>query len=255
MKTYPLSHPQKGVWYREKIYKGSSINNVAGTLRIEGDIDYALLEKAINHVIEKNDAIRLRFIEENGEPRQYISEYEYIKPDFLDFSKKDITELYKWDEQQSRIPFNLEEGPLFYFALLKIKDDEGALYIRYHHLVSDAWSIVLTANKIMKHYFALKNNEEIDDENDYSYTGFIESEQTYKSSERFIKDREFWLGTFCLKGLRSSIKGPMRGVSMPAENHLYCRISCAIRSKSIVFNREARYSESFWPLWPCISTG
>ena len=68
VKTYPLTHPQKGVWNVEKIHKGTAINNVAGTLRVEGNIDFKLLEKAINLVIKKNDALRLRFNEINGEP-------------------------------------------------------------------------------------------------------------------------------------------------------------------------------------------
>lgn len=195
VKTYPLTHPQKGVWNVEKIHKGTAINNVAGTLRVEGNIDFKLLEKAINLVIKKNDALRLRFIEINGEPRQYVSEYEYTKIDYLDFSKKDIKELYQWDDRQTRLPFSLEERPLFYFAMLKIRDDEAGIYAKYHHLISDAWTVVFTGNKILEYYFSLKSGCEID-EKEYSYIEYINIEQEYKNSERFIKDREYWHGMF-----------------------------------------------------------
>ncbi len=31
---YPLTSPQKSIWYTERMYSGTSISNVAGTLRI-----------------------------------------------------------------------------------------------------------------------------------------------------------------------------------------------------------------------------
>lgn len=57
IKYYPLTHPQKGIWYTEKLHPHTSFGNIAGTVRIKGDIDYLLMEKAINYVLETNDSI------------------------------------------------------------------------------------------------------------------------------------------------------------------------------------------------------
>ncbi|MBA4319035.1 MAG: hypothetical protein C0412_11610, partial [Flavobacterium sp.] len=62
-KYYPLSHPQKAIWYMEKVYPDTSMGNVAGTLKINGEVDYFLLEVAINTVLEKNDILRMRIVE------------------------------------------------------------------------------------------------------------------------------------------------------------------------------------------------
>ncbi|MEN6315364.1 MAG: condensation domain-containing protein, partial [Clostridiaceae bacterium] len=117
IKYYPLTHPQKAVWFNEKLHPDTSISNIAATLKINSSVDFMLLEKAINIIIEKNDALRLRFVEQDGVPKQYISEYTYKKIYFFDFSDKGIESLYEWDFQKTNIPFQLIDSDLYYFAL------------------------------------------------------------------------------------------------------------------------------------------
>jgi hypothetical protein len=109
---YSLTHPQKEVWLTDKFNPGTSIGNIAANLRFKGNIDYSLLERAINLFIEKNDAARLRVIEEGGEPKQYISEYTYHKINLYDFEKKELTDLYNWEDEQTKKPFNLTDSEL-----------------------------------------------------------------------------------------------------------------------------------------------
>lgn len=189
---YPLTHPQKGIWYTEKLHPHTSIGNIAGSVRIREEIDYCCLEKAINILIQKNDSIRIRISEAEGEPVQYISKYNYTKIDFLDFSKKGLKELYKWDEQQTTTPFDIEGSDLFYFALIKISDIEGGFYFKLHHLISDAWTASLVINQTIEHYWQLKNKIDISVENKPSYTEYTHREENYKNSKKFIKDKDFW---------------------------------------------------------------
>jgi hypothetical protein len=102
---YPLTSPQRGIWFTEKLFPGTSIANVAATLRIKGNIDYALLEKSVRHTIETNEAFRLRIVEVDGEPRQYEEKHEVITPEFIDFSGKTRNALYEWEETRTRFPF------------------------------------------------------------------------------------------------------------------------------------------------------
>ncbi len=94
-KYYPLSYPQRAIWNIERFYPNTSFGNIAGTVKIEGEIDYSILDAAINVFIEKNDTIRLRIVEIDGEPKQYIHEYKNKKIQLLDFSKEGIKGLYK----------------------------------------------------------------------------------------------------------------------------------------------------------------
>jgi amino acid adenylation domain-containing protein/thioester reductase-like protein len=189
---YPLTHPQKGIWYTEKLYPGTSIGNIAGTLKIKGKVNFCLLKKACEIFIKKNDSLRLQFREIDGEPYQYISKYSYSPVSIFDFSCSSLQDLYNWDIKQSQTPFNLIDAPLFYCALIKMNENESGLYLCMHHLISDAWTIVISTNKILKLYNKLVSNQNIDEELEPSYIEYIKSEKEYLNSSKYVKDREFW---------------------------------------------------------------
>ena len=198
LEYYPLTHPQKSIWYIEKMFPNTSISNVAGTARIKGIVDFDLLDRAINLFIEKNDALRIRISNKNGEDKQYINVYNYKKIDFFDLSKYDDPDehMYKWNEEQTSLPFELYESDLAYFAIIKINDHESAIYAKTHHIISDAWSMSLFVNEILTFYSALKKGEDIPQEKYPSYVDYIQNEAEYKNSGKFLKDQQYWLNKF-----------------------------------------------------------
>lgn len=139
-KLYPLTHPQMRIWYVEKTFPGTSVANIAATVRIKECIDYNALEKALNHLIKINDSMRTRIIEQGTTPMQYFSPYEEVKMELFDFSGQNIEALYEWDTELSRIPLQVLDSPLYYFALFKLNDYDGGFFCRLHHLITDAWS-------------------------------------------------------------------------------------------------------------------
>ncbi|MDP4182369.1 MAG: condensation domain-containing protein, partial [Bacillota bacterium] len=192
-KIYPLSNPQKMIWSTEKMYPGTSISNNAGTLSINGILNFEVMEKAINTFLQKNDSIRLRISFNDEHPAQYISPYEYYNLDVLDFSDSNGNEaLYKWEENITSMPFDLIDSRLYYFALLKINQKESAVYCKAHHIITDAWSIVLMGNKILELYNRILNSDNIDLKKDISYIEYVLDEENYIKSERFQKNKDFW---------------------------------------------------------------
>lgn len=187
-----LSLPQKSIWNTEKFFPGTSIGNVAGTLKIKEEIDYVLLEKAINIFVEKNDAMRIRVIEEKGIPKQYIHNYSYFKIDFLDFSNCDISEYYKWNEEQAQKTFKVIDSTLYYFAIIKLGEDVGTFYANTHHLISDAWTMNLVISQVVENYQRLKNNQKISSVKKPSYLDFLIDQDEFRYSDKFIKCKEFW---------------------------------------------------------------
>ncbi len=189
-KYFPLTHSQKSIWYSEKLFPDTSMGNIAATLRISSNVDYSLLEQAINIYLKKNDAVRIRISEIAGEPRQFVSEYSYRKFDLIDFNNESY-ELFKWDEKQTRTPMKIIESDLFSFVLIKINDHDGGFFVKFHHLISDAWTMSLLGNYVMEYYTALKNGDTISDEKKPSFMDYIEN-NTYSDSNRFQKDKIYW---------------------------------------------------------------
>ncbi|MBC8062862.1 MAG: amino acid adenylation domain-containing protein [Clostridiaceae bacterium] len=189
---YNLSQSQKSIWQTEKFYPGTSIGNIAATMKIKGKIDYFILEKAINIFVEKNDAMRIQVVEDNGIPKQYVSIYSYSEIDFFDFNNCDIKQYYFWNEEQTKKPFKLNDSVLYYFAIVKLKEDLFAIFAKTHHMISDAWSMNLLASQILEYFKCLDNNAKISSAHKPSYLDYVLGEEEYKFSKKMDKSKEFW---------------------------------------------------------------
>ena len=193
---YPLTYPQKSIWYIEKLYPHTSIANISATLKIQNDLDLSIMEQSVNLLLKRNDALRICISEKNGEPYQYVAEHKPYKLDFFDFRNEPIERVYEWDSRESVIPIPLDGEYLFYFALIKYDDNKSGFFARIHHIISDAWSIVRIGAEIMEYYHLIQDGGEIPEDNQNSYIDYIESEQDYISSEKFQKDKLFWDSKF-----------------------------------------------------------
>ena len=196
VKYYPLTNSQNSIWYLEKLNPGTGICNIASTLKIEAAFDNEIMSQALNHMIQHNEGLRLRFCEHNGVPMQYVSEYRPIKFESFDFPDHCQTELFKWDQAQNNIPFEIMDSELFYFAFVRSNPDYYGIYIRIHHLISDAWSIVQMANEVLSSYDLLISGQPLPDEDYPSYLEFVSSEKEYLQSLRYQADQTFWREKF-----------------------------------------------------------
>lgn len=191
---YSLTNPQKSIWQTEQFYKGTSIENIAGTATILEKVDFKKFEKAINLFIEKNDNFRLKFIIENDEIKQYVEDYSYISFEKVLVSSE--KEIKKVEDELSNFVFNTLDSFLFKFKLFEFPDGHGGFVITMHHLISDAWTSGIVISEIINLYDALINNEDISCEKAPSYLDYISSEKEYINSEKFEKDKVFWNNLF-----------------------------------------------------------
>ena len=106
--------------------------NNAGTLKVKGDINFALLEDALNIFLQENDSIRLRIGVDKGVPYQYVAPYEPYHGETLDFSELGLEKLYEWDVRQTRAPMPLVDSRLYYFVFLSVSPSECWIYAKFH---------------------------------------------------------------------------------------------------------------------------
>src|SRR5688500_9436766 len=66
----PLSHAQQRLWFIHKLGISTSAYNMPVGLRLRGPLEVSTLERAINAVIARHEALRTRFEEIDGEPAQ-----------------------------------------------------------------------------------------------------------------------------------------------------------------------------------------
>ena len=84
---------------------------------------------------------------------------------------------------------------LYYFELFSLPNGFGGFNITLHHLITDAWGMSLAISQIIDNYAKLIHQEEISYVTP-NYTDFLISEEKYLSSNKYLKDEEFWNTTF-----------------------------------------------------------
>ncbi len=191
---YPLTHPQKRIWYVEKLYPGTSLYNIGGYVRVKGPVDFNLLEESIHIFIRENEGLRLKLIEKNGEVYQFVSEYKKLKLDFFDFSvfENPEKEFKTWVDNEAGKPFEMINKNLFYFAMFKISENDNGYFIKTHHIISDGWSINILTTKISEFYMNLIRGENTEEKSEISYLSYVNMEREYLASEKFLSDKMFW---------------------------------------------------------------
>ncbi|MDU0622469.1 condensation domain-containing protein, partial [Pseudomonas aeruginosa] len=55
-------------------------------------------------------------------------------------------------EEEVRVPFDLERGPLLRVLLLRLSAEEQVLVVTLHHIVSDGWSTPIMVEELMQFY-------------------------------------------------------------------------------------------------------
>jgi amino acid adenylation domain-containing protein len=138
----PLSFAQQRLWFLEQL--GDSNYLVPATSRLTGPLDVAALERSINEIVARHDALRSTFTTIDGQPMQIIAPQLPLTLAAIDLrhlpDSERAVETRRLREEALR-PFNLERGPLFRASLLRVADEEHLLLLTMHHIVSDGWSL------------------------------------------------------------------------------------------------------------------
>jgi amino acid adenylation domain-containing protein len=138
----PLSFAQQRLWFLEQL--GDSNYIVPATSRLTGPVDVEALERSVNEIVRRHEALRTTFTTIDGQPMQVIAPRLTLTLPVLDLShlpeEERAVETRRMREEALR-PFNLERGPLFRAHLLRLAEEDHLLLLTMHHIVSDGWSL------------------------------------------------------------------------------------------------------------------
>ncbi len=159
---YPLSHPQRRIWYTEVVHSDKGICNLRFLFKLHRKMNYSKLNQVVNRVISENDGLCIR-LKENGhqEPKQYFTKHEEQEFEFL------ISVMWRIQiclrnglSRKQKETFTLFNSNLYYFALIKLNDNECAVFGNVHHIIMDGLSIQIFTEQIAKYYYDMHNENE-----------------------------------------------------------------------------------------------
>ncbi len=212
---WPLSGAQSGIWYAQQLDLENPVYNAGEYVEINGPIDPARFEAALRQAVKEAESLHVRFGEDQDGPWQVICPPSDFHLHFIDVShvKKPREAAERWMNNDLLQPVDLKKGPLFCQALFRVAPDCFFWYQRIHHVVMDGFGFSLITRRVAEIYSALANDLAYDKGSFNSLRLVIEEDIAYRSSEKFVQDRQFWLDRFSDKPEVVSLANRAPGIS------------------------------------------
>jgi len=155
----PLSFAQQRLWLLDRLEPGSTVYNLPLAYRVDGPLDVASLERALDEVLRRHEVLRTTFAEESGEPRLVVAPPRPFSLPRIDLSglPAPAAEAGRLSREEAERAFDLAAGPVFRATLLVTGDreeKEHRLLLTMHHIATDGWSIDVLLGELRDLYQA-----------------------------------------------------------------------------------------------------
>ncbi len=243
-KLYDIIPSQNAMYlmYKFGIHKQQA--QIPTSFSVDEDLDFAVLQRAFHIEIKRNDCLRLKFIRQNGQIKQYFSEsYSYNVPVKYFFSVEEQNDFFNKDAPK---PVSFMKGETFRIYFYKTAHNGSGVYTNFSHMIADAMGIMVFYMDLFKVYEALKNKtplpKPLAEYKDYVSQTLEKSSNEEKNlkHEKFFREyfskggKPFYAGVHgpgLLEEFRKKKKDPDAGVPM-AYNPLYDKCDMEVLSIS-----------------------
>jgi amino acid adenylation domain-containing protein len=141
----PLSFAQERLWFLDQLDPGNSVNNIPSAWHLHGHLDSAALEQSITTILQRHEALRTVFVDQQGKPAQVIVptlDFALLSVDLTSYTGAEREDaLQRQIKAEARYSFDLAHGPLIRAVLIRLTPEEHVFLLTMHHIVSDGWSI------------------------------------------------------------------------------------------------------------------
>jgi amino acid adenylation domain-containing protein len=194
--TLPLLAAQSSVWLAQAADPDDPSFLISDCVDIYGPVDPELMREACRQVEAEADALRIRFARRDDGPSQVVGARTNSKLQYFDLTSEPdaVAALAAWAEADTARPVSLVGGELCVAALFKIASDRFTLYRRVHHAAIDRPSLALIHARTAAVYTALAEGRSTDEGEAFPpFQLLLEGEASYRESEQFGRDRDYWL--------------------------------------------------------------
>lgn len=196
-KIYDIVPSQDAMYLMFKFGLHKQMSQIPTSFTIKADVDFDVMQKAFNIVIERNDCLRLRFIKKNGSLKQYFTEpYSYTLPTKCFESEEEQQAFFEKDAQK---PVMFTKGEIFRGYFFKTKSAYSGIYMNFTHLIIDAMGISFFYNDLIGVYNALISGTPMPEMPD-SYEQHIIKELENVCNTKKMQRHEKFYKEYFLKG-------------------------------------------------------
>ena len=151
----PLSFAQQRFWFMEQVLQGDiSYYNISLGLRLQGALNMDALQQALTAIVTRHEALRTRFVQQNGVPVQEILATwtpTIVQHDYRDRSPTDVDAALA---AQAYARFDMAAAPPMRMTVVQVGAHEHILQLTLHHAISDGWSLGVMVREFSALYTA-----------------------------------------------------------------------------------------------------
>ena len=184
-------------WYFEKETGNISLYNQHVLLEINKSINAAQLGKAVEQLLSRHDALRLKYSQKNNQWKQQYGDMPaaFFIEDFRETTKDSLAGAISQKAEQHQSNLNIENGELVRMVLIKTPPCEAnnRLLIAIHHLAVDgvSWRILLEDLGLILDAFAEGRQAELGLKSS-SYREWFNALRNYGESHGLLSQKEYW---------------------------------------------------------------
>ncbi|MGV9360744.1 non-ribosomal peptide synthetase [Amycolatopsis sp. NPDC003731] len=142
----PLSSGQQRLWTVSQLDGAGAAYNETMAFALRGPVDREALQRAFDALAERHEALRTRFVVEDGRPVQVVEDVGFAcLVNDVSGRPEEAAELRRAEALEA---FDLTRAPLARARLLVGSDGDHVLLITVHHAVFDGWSRTLLLREL-----------------------------------------------------------------------------------------------------------
>ena len=133
----PLSFAQQRLWFIDQLEPESSVYNVPGAWRLSGSLEFLALQRSINEIVRRHEALRTSFVVVDGQPVQRIQPFAMLPMERMDLA--DIRDSEK-DQRLTLLGRNSKAFDRRTTPERNFKAQKTITFCPYNAHISDGWS-------------------------------------------------------------------------------------------------------------------
>jgi len=154
----PLSFAQERLWFLHQLEPDNPAYNIPIGLRWQGPLNLSVLQRCLDEILQRHEALRTRFETVEDRPHQVVEPMCSLGMPLTDLSglpeERREAEALQLCTQEARRPFDLAHSPVLRAKLLRLGPQEHIFLLVMHHIASDGWSIGVLIRELKTLYQA-----------------------------------------------------------------------------------------------------
>ena len=187
----PLTEGQQEIFLSHQLsQEAAKAYNIATEIRLEGDFDVEKMRLALQALVDRHEALRTVF-SEDGKTQTVLPKLEIEVP-IVDLSKDESHRegLKKLHDKEAEHLFDLQNGPLVRFKIVKMAEREHLVFISVHHIICDGWSLGILTRELGAMYGAASLGQP------KQLSQYASEQADLQQLDIFQKNENYWLSQF-----------------------------------------------------------